>query len=485
MASHLLVLALALATTLASCSYQAPVLETVTPGPLLVGASEDYLSLPVGVPLGGYTTRLFAGHVDSRDSAYADKFSPSAGVQTRIPVKAFWFDNGQENLVLIKIDLIYSIDALVGELETTLSSATGLDLEGRVVVATSHTHNAYGNFNPQPTWYLGGDSYNHEVFVRMTSATTSVALAAYEAREEASVGLGMETDWDPNDDVYRDRRGENDDLAVFDDIPAGPWKDPLLWMMRIDTLVGDPMAVLYGFGIHGIVLDVDNAMISVDAPGHTELAFQESFDSPVVVALFQAGAGDASPTGEDDGYARLESVGENAAGPLLDLWQSIVAEPVEARLETQTRSVMQTRDEIRVSRNGEVDWTYLPWADDYEPDLKVYEDDGSVASPVDEFTARYGAAFCGDESPYLSSYSMEVDVYPYESCTLVDGVAEFLASGFDLDSSQVSLPLLESQRTMLTASRMGPFPTLLTDGSHDELDFLLAFFPGEPCAYYA
>lgn len=461
--------------------------STIVPGPLQVGAAEQALSLPVGTPLGGFTARLLAGGVDSRTSDYAHIFKPSAGIQTRIPMKAFWFHNGQEDLVLLQTALIYSYDGLVLELEERLSEATGRDLQDRVVVAVNHTHNAYGNFSGQTMFFLGGDKYDHENFTRLAETAEQVAVEAWESRQEASVGVGYAEDWDPDDEVYRDRRGENNDLVLFEDIPTGSYKDPVLWMMRVDTLEGDPLAALYGFGIHGTTLDYDNQLVSVDAPGHTEIVFQDTFSTPVVVGHFQAGAGDASPAGEDDGYARLETVGDAAVDALVELYESIRPEPVEVGLETRTRSVRQMLDDVGVDRGGEVDWSYLAYDEDLEPDLEVYEDDGSVASPIDEFNVAYGAAFCGEADSYIpldAEYQFDVDVDPYRSCVLVDGFVPHLQSFFDLEDEEVELPMQETVRAMLSASRLGPLPTRFADGTTAEEHLLWTFFPGETCSLY-
>ena len=92
----------------------------MVPGAPQAGVSEHILELPVGLPLSGYTSRCDcfggAGEIDHRDSAYTYSFNPSAGVQSPVMLKAFWLSNGDQDLVIIKMDLIYSFDELVGEM---------------------------------------------------------------------------------------------------------------------------------------------------------------------------------------------------------------------------------------------------------------------------------------------------------------------------------------------------------------------------------
>jgi neutral ceramidase len=461
----------------------------IVPGAPMAGVAEAPLLLPIGTPLSGYTGRCDcfggAGDADRRDSAYTSEFAASAGVQTAIPVKAFWISNGDQDLVVIKVDVIYSFDGLVEELERRLSAATGRDLDGKVVVATNHSHSSHGDFSDQITFYLGSDRFNYEVFTRLSEAAEDVAMQAHAGLQPAKIGVGYAKDWDPDDRVYRDRRDNNDDVQFFDDIPAGRYKDPNLTMMRIDTLDDQPLGVLFNFGIHGTILGEDNALISVDAPGHVESVFQERFDTPVVVALLQGAAGDASPAGDDDGYARLESVGENAADALESLWASIPTASAPIRLETTSRSVDETHDAIHITRGGTVDLRYTPYVDDedFEPDNLIYAEDGSLLSPIDEFNTAAGGAFCGEDPAYLPGFA-PASVFPYVNCVDVSKMVAVIRGFFDLTELETELPILESRRAAFTASRIGPLPIRNADGSETTDDFFMGFFPGETTATY-
>jgi neutral ceramidase len=458
-----------------------------TPGAPYAGAAEAFLRLPVGTPLSGYTTRCGCfgggGRVDHRDSAYTDEFAPSAGVQTPVPVKATWISNGDQDLVVVKIDLIYSFDGLVAALERRLSETTGRDLRGKVVVATGHSHHAYGDFSDQVQFYLGSDNFNYEIFSRVVEQSTAVAMQAHDSMVPARIGVGLARDWDPEDRVYRDRRDTNDGLQVFPDLPAGPRKDPTLSVIRVDAVTGEPIAVLFDFGIHGTVLDVDNAMVSTDAPGHVERALAERFDTPVVVALLQGGAGDASPAGEDSDYARLESLGVHAADSILALWERTPTSDAPIRLETATRAVSQLHDDIRITRNGTVDLRYTPYTPGLVPDNEVYGADGSILSPIDEFNVPYGAAFCGESPAYLPGFA-PATAFPYAQCVDIVQMTGLIKSFFDLTDEQAALPLRNTEKATVTATRIGPVPIAEPDGTTTTDDVLLGFFPGEPTAMY-
>jgi len=483
----------ALLTLLVACSPSEETHEPVllVPGAPSAGAAEAPLDLPIGAPMGGYSDRCrYLGgstQAPSQDSAYVYGFVPSVGMQTRPMARAVWLDNGDQDLVILKVDLIYSFDGLVTALEQRLTDETGRDMKGHVVVAASHSHASFGNFSDQEQFYLGGDRYNEEIFERLVETLDGVALDAHEALEPAKIGLGLQKDWDPNDLVYSDRRDENDDLDFFPDLGAGSYKDPWLWLLRVDDVNDQPIAVLFDFGMHGTVLDSDSPMISVESTGHVEQALQDTFDRPVVVAHLQGAAGDASPRGQDSGYARLESLGQLAAPTIRALWDETPTSDQAITLESVTRGVPEGRDEIHVTRGGSIDLYYAPYDENLIPDEIIYDDDGELASPIDEFNVPYGAGLCaeGYEGLDLGTGST---TYPYSTCIELGFLANALQNWFGLTefngTDTPTLPLPETLRANASAAHIGPLSVRTEAGDEDQEDVLMGFLPGEPTAYY-
>ncbi len=460
----------------------------LTAGAPIAGVAEVNIDFPMGAPMGGYSNRCDylgrSGSVDNRRSPYTVSWSSSSGIQTRARAQVLWLNNGDQDVVLIKADVIYAFDNLVRTLEKTLSERTGRDLEGRVVLTTSHTHNAPANYSDSFHFYLGGDRYNEEVFQRFHASLADAAMSAWDSKQAVSVGMGVMDDWDPSDLVYSDRRVENDTLQVWDDQPAGKRKDPRLWLIRVDALDGSPLGVFFNFGIHGTVLGSENAMVSTEASGHIEYALADRFESPVVVAHWQGSGGDQSPRGTDDEYARMETIGLYAADAIYDLWEATPTSSSPLLLETVTRSIPEGLEEIRVSRGGSVDWYYLPYDIDREPDLEIYGSDGEILSPIDEFNAQYGGAFCGYDEPLVSVGTIGTEVYPYDGCMDVELMSWVIAGVFGLGADSVPLPLPSSQAAMTASTRLGPIPILQPDGTVTTDDAFLGFFPGETTQMY-
>jgi len=451
-------------------------------GAPMAGVAEVAIDFPMGAPMGGYSNRCDYlgrnGAVDKRRSAYTKAWSSSAGIQTRSMAKALWLTNGDQDFVVIKADVIYGFDKMVRTVEDRLEEATGRTMDGRVVITSSHTHNAPGNYSDSYHFYLGGDRYNEEVFQRMTESLVEASLLAWTEMEPAAIGMGIAEDWDPDDLIYSDRRSENDTLQVWPEQEPGKKKDPRVWLMRVDTASGDPLGVIYNFGMHGTILGAGNPMVSTDATGHTEYALAERFDTPIMVAHWQGSGGDASPRGTDQNYARLETIGEYAADAIFDLWSATPTSDRPITIETVTQSIQEDLESIEVERDGGK-LTYLSYDEDRVPDNILYNDDGTISTPLDEFNAEYGGAFCGYDEPLVDVGTLGIEVYPYDGCMQVELVSWLIAGVFGLPADSVPLPLPSSLQAMTTASAIGPLDILQPDGTVVTEQAYFGFFPGE------
>jgi neutral ceramidase len=451
-------------------------------GAPMAGLAEVAIDFPMGAPMGGYSNRCDYlgrnGAVDKRRSAYTKAWSSSGGIQTRSMAKALWLTNGDQDLVVIKADVIYAFDNMVRTVEHRLEEITGRPMGGRVVITSSHTHNAPANYSDSYHFYLGGDRFNEEVYQRMTESLVEASVAAWTDMVPAAIGMGIAEDWDPDDLVYADRRSENDDLQVWPDQIPGKKKDPRVWLLRVDTASGDPLGVIFNFGIHGTTLGASNPMVSTDAPGHTEYALAARFDTPVMVAHWQGSGGDATPRGTDDHFARLETIGEYAADTIFDLWSETPTSDRPITIETVTQSIQEDLETIEVERDGGK-LTYLPYDEDRTPDNILYNDDGTISTPLDEFNAEYGGAFCGYDEPLVDVGTLGIEVYPYDGCMQVELVSWLIAGVFALPADSVPLPLPSSLQAMTTASAIGPLDILQPDGSVVTEQAYFGFFPGE------
>ncbi len=466
----------------AHCAY-APLPSTagaggaVAAGPIEVGLAELALDLPVGVALGGNTSRAAPienqGWVDRREVYVAGSFTPSVGIETIPKVKVVAIRAGGETVVLIRTDTIFADDTITHEVTERL----GPELAGKVLWTTSHTHTAPEQYSADRKFQVGGGPVRGSVRAALIERMTEAARQALGAMVPARIGIATDDAFDPDDRVSYDRRPENDSLHAGE-----PGKDDELALIRIDALDGTPLAILPVFGVHSAILDDDVSVFSTDASGMYERMLEESFDHEVLVVHLQGAAGDVLGASEGHlaypedeprwDFARNEENGRWALPMLRAAWEragEAMRDSIE--LEMVTRSIPMGPDwRTFTVRGGALE--YAPWDGTRACDREIFGSGGEVRSPIDEFNAPTGAALCGDpESAMLDIARMPNTrgLGPYHSCGQIARATEILGILLDMDFGPA--PLCLSTRTTISALRIG------------EHLFLTA--PGEPVVPWA
>jgi neutral ceramidase len=451
----------------------------VTSGPVSAGAAEMPLELPVSTALGGYTfrsTRLGnAGRVDSRHAPLSASFNPSIGIETLPKVKAVALTAGEETIVWLRTDSIFADDTLLYEVQEVL----GPDLAGKVAWSTTHSHNAPEQYTASSLLQLGGGVTRKRVRDRLRDKLVEAAQAALAAREPAQIGIALDADFDPENYVTHDRRGEDNELA------GGSQKDSYLWVIRVDRADGSPLAILPIFGIHGTSVDAYNALQSCDVAGGIERVLEEQFDSQVTVMHLQGAGGDVSPGTErhvdpgsepDMDWARGEDSGRRALPFILAVWEQAGQNlRSELAMEMVTRTIPLGPDwRTFTIRGGAL--AYAPFEPGRGCDGEVYDDQGQVLSPLDEFNAPAGAALCGEvnDSP-LAALVDDVNMpgvgglTGYASCALITEAVTMIGPMLNISFEQT--PICATTRTTVSSLRLG--------------DHLVAFGPGEVVTLWA
>jgi hypothetical protein len=235
---------------------------TVTAGALEAGAAERILHIPVGTALGGYTGRAgfisSAGSVDARKVDLPGSFNPSIGVTAAPRVKAVALRAGGETVVILKADIIFVYEGMVFDVAERL----GPEFAGKVLIAVSHSHSGWAQFTGHGPLKLGSGQMRDLVYKRFLDDFEGAARDALAAMVPARLGVFADHAFDLDDEINRDRRGDDNML------PGGDNKgDEHLYMIRIDTLAGAPIAMIPVFGEHGTHNDQDNPFASADANG--------------------------------------------------------------------------------------------------------------------------------------------------------------------------------------------------------------------------
>jgi len=450
---------------------------TVETGALTAGTAEAFLSMPVGSALGSYTSRAgflgSTGTVDLRKVPVSGNFNPSIGVQTAPRVKVLVLTAGGETVALVKLDLGFGYEGLVYDLEARL----GPQYAGKVMITASHSHSSWGHYTAHSAYQMGAGVMRDLIYKRLLDDMENAINAALAARQPAKIGFFADLNFDPDDNITRDRRGENDELM------GGPRKDDAFFMIRVDAADDTPLAILPVYGVHGTLMDDDNSFASTDAPGGMERRLEEEFDSPVLVMHLQGAGGDVSPKprgrlncdikpgNEDDpcfDWLRIDAHGRATVDTMMTAWTAAGSNMQSSlAIEMLTRSVElgPTHDTFTI-RDGAL--TYAKFDPEVLPDRVIFTSTGEVQSPIDEFNAPVGAGLCEtDEISFGASVINGVeDLEPYGSCAQVGPMIDIFEILLDTEmAADPTHPICQSTRTNLSALRLG--------------DYVIGTLPGE------
>ncbi len=374
------------------------------PAGLSAGVSSRYIDFPVGVSLGGYGGRTealiyhpFGGGPEApegkngRPRPHAHIIPPSIGVYTRPRAQALaltWTPegSGEETVVIAHIDAIFPLLAMRNRVLERVQQHIGVDLTQNLLLTASHSHQSGAPFWNNFLVSVGGmDAFDEEIFERMTQSIARAVEDALAARQPAAIGVATRTGFDPNDEVYLDRRFDNDDKDLVtngeiersdddgelipDGKPDGKIKDTRLSVFRVDKADGSPLAVLFHFGVHGTASPETNLFMSGDVPEGMEVAVGDALGAPAVVMHIQGAAGDITP--HADSFQTIEGDSAKAARDVVALWhQALPRDHIDG---VQSITSIQRQDRQVLGY-----------------------DDPNLPAPYTRWTAPFGQLLCGD-----------------------------------------------------------------------------------------
>lgn len=235
-------------------------------GALRAGAAAAALELPAGVPLAGYGAR----GVRNR----------SEGALAPVEARALVLEGpgGAPRVALVALDVLVVWPRLREAVEARTAD---LDLDA-LVVAAIHTHSgpgAYVDLWLAELGILGG--YREDVARAVADAAgralREAAAALAPARLGAAIGPAPAL-------AFNRRPGRRD---------TGP-RDPELPVLRVDALGGAPLATVFAYAAHPVVLSAANRSLSPDYPGAARARVESRRGG---LAIFLAGPlGDQNPT---------------------------------------------------------------------------------------------------------------------------------------------------------------------------------------------
>ena len=276
---------------------------------LLVGMSRADVTPPAGTPM----------------AAFPDSHKPmrprvAEGVHDPIWARALALSDGETTLVVCSADVVAFQWPDVDNMRAAFAEKTGLPGENLIVCGT-HNHNG-----PECSYLFGGrpdDPYMGELRCGVVAA----AAEAVDQMAPARVSAGsVDADLAFNrrqvlpDGQFRQRGGNPDRERI------GP-VDPKVSVLRFDGEDGDPLAGLFHFAAHPVILTNPNRLFTAEYPGAAVRHFES--ETGVAKALFLQGAcGDTHPyQAITNDYANVEEMGRDLACAAASAWRQAAREP--------------------------------------------------------------------------------------------------------------------------------------------------------------
>lgn len=232
---------------------------------LEAGAARVEITPLKPVPMAGYPPiRLFEGGPQDH-RGYTGRVGPSQGIHDPIFARALAISEGRGLVVIVSLDVCVIPLAFTQRVRATVANRWNVD-PNSIFMAATHSHSG-PDYAGQ--WEAVDDSAGQYV-EEMTVSCIGQALAS---RRPAAMGWG---------------EGELSEPTINRRDPTRPI-DPRVSVLRVDDAGGAPIAVVYCYACHPIVVGPDNRLISGEYPGYASRVV-ESAMNPQTVALFLNGA---------------------------------------------------------------------------------------------------------------------------------------------------------------------------------------------------
>ena len=308
---------------------------------IYAGYAEQSLGFPLGIATVGYFPA---------PGGFRNPFAPS-GTHTQhshLNARALLLRQGQQSLVMLRVDLIAIWQDLVVDVKRELRSRGRGDLADGLIIGATHSHASGGRIVSHPILRLLAGQFSPALYHRILDNLVEVVLEADQNVRPAQVGY----DTIQVSSLHSDRRCENGDLI-----------DHSMGLLKVSDDNGELQAILVNYAMHGTVFASDDFLLSSDATGAIEHGVEQRLANYAPVLYFQSWAGDVSPETPNhqitqdgnelkDEYKELEAIGKEAAEIIIP-----AIEEMETRddLDLQVKTIRFPMNNDLVNPDGSFD----------------------------------------------------------------------------------------------------------------------------------
>lgn len=259
----------------------------------LAGTAAFDITPPLGVELTGYANRP----------------GPASDIHDPLMARALALSDGERSAALVSLDLL-GLDAdLIRDVRREVELACGLP-PASLLLNCSHTHAG------PATQTLRGLGRRDEAYCHLVCRWTASAVTLARRRmQPAQLSFGRA----PVTIGSNRRKRTGDGRTIIGENATGAY-DPTVYVLRVDSAGGRPLAIWFSHATHPVILGSENTVVSAEFPGAAARDLGAACDG--AVALFAQGCcGDVNPIerGSFEAIARTGStLAETAVRAALD-----------------------------------------------------------------------------------------------------------------------------------------------------------------------
>jgi neutral ceramidase len=282
--------------------------------------------------------------------------NPFDGVHDRIYLRALVVDNGINAAAIVASDLLEYGDTQV--VRDRVAQEVGIPAD-HIIITASHAHNTprVGSVSPGASAYKGGpatQAYTKVIYDQIVAVVQQAKAALQPARVGIDTG---QADANTNRDEY------TADGWLLGVNPNGP-SDKTLWVVKFETMSGDPLAILMNYAVHAVVLGPENTLVTGDLAGAAERYVEQYYDDQVVALWTIGAAGDQNPKymswdttysqkDREPGYPLMNALGQIVGEEVVRVADRIDRMTPMARIEAEGRVISCPASPSKRQRGGE------------------------------------------------------------------------------------------------------------------------------------
>jgi hypothetical protein len=265
---------------------------------LLAGAARTSINPPLGIKTVGFSAREgVVEQIESEMTSTAVVFSDS---------------DGQHTIAILALDLCNPSIKMTADWRQQIADAIGTT-PAHVMINLSHTHSGPPLPGNPPEFCFQADliqSYYDDLVPRIVESAVTANAQLQPARLAHAEGQSH---------IGINRRELGPDGYIFlGEDPAKPI-DPVVGVVRVDDLDGNPIATLFSYGCHTVVVGPNSKVASPDFPGASREVIEKALGG--LSLYLQGGGGDIMPVGgmgwEGDCRDGKDRVGMALAGEVI------------------------------------------------------------------------------------------------------------------------------------------------------------------------